>query len=91
MLYLHCTALVVHWVILCLPATHEWHLQHAKWCPTVMMWLAVTLCSSGTNLSFRKRAMGQRSVFATSKAAILSYAKAHKRQKIWNNARNNPV
>ena len=38
-----------------------------------MMWFAVTLCSAGTNLSFRNRAMGQRSVLATSKAAILSY------------------
>lgn len=38
-----------------------------------MMWFAVTLCSAGTNLSFRNRAMGHSSVLATSKAAILSY------------------
>ena len=37
-----------------------------------MMWFAVTLCSAGTNLSFRNLAMGHSSVLATSKAAILS-------------------
>ena len=51
-------------------------------CLTVMMWFAVTRCSSGTNLSFRKRAMGQSSVFATSKAAILSCAYNMIRQKV---------
>lgn len=38
-----------------------------------MIWLAVTLCCSGTNLSFRKRAVGHSRVLATSRAAILSY------------------